>query len=137
MVFDESPLKDLYRLVVWGPYRRAICGLPHGVELRVNRLLGRGVALGARGKKARVVENLKRAFPKSSDLAGIATGTFSTHFMEQYVSWSFGRIDLETHGKYLEIRGLEHLERAAAEGGGVVLMHPHMGPARAGTHDCS
>jgi KDO2-lipid IV(A) lauroyltransferase len=130
MVFDESPLKDLYRLVVWGPYRRAICGLPHGVELRVNRLLGRGVALGARGKKARVVENLKRAFPKSSDLAGIATGTFSTHFMEQYVSWSFGRIDLETHGKYLEIRGLEHLERAAAEGGGVVLMHPHMGPAQ-------
>jgi len=130
MVFDESPLKDLYRLVVWGPYRRAICRLPHGAELRANRLLGRCVSIGARGKKAGVLANLTRAFPDRGDLERVATGTFSTHFMEQYVSWSFSRIDSGTHEKYLEIRGLEHLEAASLAGKGVVLMHPHMGPAQ-------
>ena len=130
MVFDESPLKDLYRTMVWGPYRRAICRLPHGAELRANRLLGYLISFPARAKKIRVIENLGRAFPQRSDLEGLAKGTFSTHFMEQYVSWSFGRINTKTHDKYLEIRGLEHLEAAVADGKGAVLMHPHMGPAQ-------
>ena len=32
MVFGESPIKDLYRRLVWGPYRELLGRLPAGTE---------------------------------------------------------------------------------------------------------
>ena len=130
MVFEESALKDLYRRVIWGPYRRTLQRLPHGLELRVNRGLGRVIAVGAKGKRARVVENLRRAFDDGRDLDAIAATTFKTHFMEQYISWSFSRMTPETIPGYVDLRGRHHLDAALEQGRGAVLMHPHMGPAQ-------
>ncbi len=129
MVFGESRIKDLYRRVVWGPYRRAFDRLPPGSEVRANRLLGRAVARAARGKRDQVARNLGRAFP-DRDLDPIIDQLFQTHFMEQYISWSFHRIDRDTWPNYLELRGRAHLDAALAEGRGAVLLHPHMGAAQ-------
>jgi phosphatidylinositol dimannoside acyltransferase len=129
MVFGESRIKDLYRRVVWGPYRRAFDRLPPGTEVRANRLLGRVVAKAARGKRDQVAENLARAFP-GADVDPIIDRLFETHFMEQYISWSFHRIDRETWPRYLRLEGREHLDAALAGGKGAVLLHPHMGAAQ-------
>lgn len=128
MVFGESPLKDLYRRVVWGPYRRTLGSLPAGSELQANRALGRLAFAGARGKRQRVEANLRRAFP-DRDVRAIARATFENHFADQYVSWTFGRIAAGEGSSYLRIEGMDRLERALGRGG-VVLMHPHMGCAQ-------
>ena len=128
MVFGESPLKDVYRRVVWGPYRRALGRMPAGTELRANRALGRLAHAGARGKRERVEANLRRAFP-DRDVGAIARATFENHFADQYVSWTFARIAAGEGASYLRIEGLEHLDRALVDGG-AVLMHPHMGCAQ-------
>ncbi len=130
MVFDESPLKDVYRRLVWGPYRLGLARLPAGGELRANRALGRLVGIGARGKRARVRRNMARAFGEDPRLDGWVRETFQTHFADQYVSWTFARIAAGQGSAYLDLEGREELDRALSRGRGAVLMHPHMGPAQ-------
>lgn len=129
MVFGESPAKDVYRRIVWGPYRRSFQHLPLASELRANRLLGLAVSRFARGKREAVRANLARAFP-GRDLDPILSEVFATHFSEQYISWSFARITPTTAGAYLHVVGREHLDAALSQGRGAVLVHPHMGPAQ-------
>ncbi len=129
MVFGESRLKDLYRRVVWGPYRQAFDHLPPGTEVRANRAFGLLVSRLARGKRQQVETNLRRAFP-SGDLDPVIDRVFATHFSEQYISWSFHRVGPETWTRYLRFEGKEHLDQALAEGRGAVLAHPHMGAAQ-------
>jgi lauroyl/myristoyl acyltransferase len=134
VIFEESPLRDAYRLAIWGPYRQLIARLPHGWELSANRRLGRLVARASRGSRARIEANLARAFPQRDDLAELAARTFGTHFQHQYLPVSFPRMERDRLHRYVEIRGLEHVDRALASGRGVVLMHPHMGPVQLPLH---
>jgi KDO2-lipid IV(A) lauroyltransferase len=130
MVFDETPLKDVYRRLVWGPYRQFCGQIPLGREVQSNRILGRAVHSFSRKKRARLKANLKRALPGTTDFSAITRACFQTHFAEQYVAWSFARIRPETTEAYLQIVGLERLKDLQAAGRGVVLVHPHMGLAQ-------
>ncbi len=134
MIFEESPLRDAYRLSIWGPYRQLVVRLPRGWELGAHRRLGRLVALASRGSRARIERNLARAFPQRDDLSELAARSFGTHFQHQYLPVSFPRIDRESLGRYVEIRGLEQVDAALSAGRGVVLMHPHMGPVQLPLH---
>jgi lauroyl/myristoyl acyltransferase len=128
MVFDESPLKDIYRRVTWGPYRRGLGRLPAGTELRANRRLGQLAWVGSRGKRARVHANMRRAFGDTPELDRWVRQTFETHFVDQYISWLFARM---VAGEWeLELKGRDLLDAALASGQGAVLVHPHMGPAQ-------
>ena len=127
MVFPESPLRDAYRVLVWDMWRPAAAALPAGWELRGNRLLGRAALKASRGKRDSVIRNVARGLPDADHIA-ITKEVFSTHFADQYVSWTFARI--AKGERYLELRGREHLDMAMAAGRGAVLMHPHMGLAQ-------
>ncbi|MCB9743656.1 MAG: hypothetical protein H6741_33735 [Alphaproteobacteria bacterium] len=130
MNFAESPLKDAYRRVVWGPYRRALRRLPPGFELQVNRRLGQLGQQASRSKAEAVRRNLIRAFGERPDLDVLVRQVFETHFVDQYISWTFARIAGGAGGAYLRIEGKHHLHQALKAGRGAVLMHPHMGPAQ-------
>ena len=130
MVFGESKLKDVYRKLVWGPYREALERSPWGWEYRVNRRVGRVASYFTAGKLGEVEENLRRAFPDRQDLRGVARETMGTHFVNQYASFAFGRINRDNWRSYLRFEGYEHVEAARAAGKGLVLLHPHMGPAQ-------
>lgn len=136
MIFGEHPLKDAYRRALWGPGRRALLRLPPPLELY-------GISGGARvaaqllsGKRARILENLRRAFPDERDevLDRIAREAFAAHFANQYLSFSFSKCDAKTWPRYLEMRGLERLQAAWSAGHGVVLAHAHLGPAQLPLH---
>lgn len=130
MVIGESPAKDAYRRVVWGPWREALERCPPGWDYRANRAIGRLAGHLSRSKRAQVVQNLARAFPHRTDLQTVAVEAFGSHFANQYASFAFGRVNPDVSGCYLRVEGREHLERARRDGVGVVLVHPHMGPAQ-------
>ena len=134
MVFGESKIKDLYRQLVWGPGRQALEASPDTMELRLIRAAARTAALGMAGRRNHLVDNLRRAFPQRADLDRVARDAFAAHFSNQYLSFTFGKCDKDNWSTYMEFRGMEHLERAHAAGRGVVLMHPHMGPAQLPLH---
>ena len=129
MVFGESPIKDLYRRLVWGPYRELLGRMPAGSELRANRRLGHLASLGARSKARRVRQNMSRAFP-GRHLDPLVRQVFETHFVDQYISWTFKRIAAGVGSAYLDLRGVKYVDSALSKGKGVVLIHPHMGPAQ-------
>lgn len=130
MVFGESAAKDAYRLLVWGPWRQALERAPCGWEYRANRRLGAVAGRLSATKRREVEANLARAFPHRGNLGGLALEAFATHFVNQYASFAFGRVQADNVHHYLRLEGVEHLQRAARDGVGVVLMHPHTGPAQ-------
>ncbi|MSQ00590.1 MAG: hypothetical protein EXR71_01695 [Myxococcales bacterium] len=129
-MIPESPMKDGYRRLVWGPWRQVLEAAPPGWDYRLTRRLGRVAGRVSRTKKAAVVANLRRAFPLRNDLDAIALEAFGSHFCNQYASFAFGRLSAGNWQHWLRIEGVEHLDRAERDGKGVVLMHPHMGPAQ-------
>ena len=130
MIFGESRLKDLYRKVVWGPGRQALEQSPDTWELRLIRAAARGAAYGLGGRTAHLTGNLRRAFPERTDQESLSRDAFTAHFSNQYLSFTFGKCTKENWPKYLHFEGMEYLERARDKGKGVVMMHPHMGPAQ-------
>ena len=134
MIFGESRLKDLYRKVVWGPGRQALEQSPDTWELRLIRAAARGAAYGLNGRRAHIAGNLRRAFPERADLDALSRDAFAAHFSNQYLSFTFGKCNAENWKTYLRFEGMHHLEQAHAQGKGVVVMHPHMGPAQLPLH---
>ena len=130
MVIGESRAKDAYRRIAWGPWRAFLERCPPGWDYRANRALGVLAGIAAGQKRAQVVANLKRAFPHRTGLERVAIQAFGAHFSNQYASFAFGRIEPAVAGRWLRFEGTEHLDRAAHDGVGVVLIHPHMGPAQ-------
>lgn len=125
MVFQEHPLKDLYRLAAWWPYRWLMEWLPAGLEVLVNRIAGRAAKVVARGQAAHLRERLSEAFGAPDDLEGTVSEVFQTHFANQYVVFSFQKVTRDTLPSYLTIEGFEHLKSALELGKGVVVAHPH------------
>lgn len=130
MVIEENPLKDAYRLVVWGPWRELLERLPPGWEYRANRRLGLMAGALARGKTRQVARNLERALGPRPDLPALARETMGTHFLNQYASFAFARVRMDTWESYLRFEGLDAIDSHVRRGRGVVLIHPHMGPAQ-------
>lgn len=130
MVIEENPLKDVYRRIVWGPWRNLLESLPPGWEYRANRRFGLLVGALAASKMGQVRANLERGLGPRSDLAAIARETMGTHFLNQYASFAFGRVAIDNWDSYLRFEGIEHIEDNVRKRRGVVLLHPHMGPAQ-------
>lgn len=122
--------RDLYRALAWGPYRRLCEWVPAGREHQLHRALGRLAFRFAGRQRALVRENLARGFPDHSDLDSLVKGVFQSHFSEQYLCFSLGRVQQKNWGRYLRMEGLPLLESSLARGKGAVLAHPHMGPAQ-------
>ncbi len=130
MVIEENPLKDAYRRFVWGPWREGLERLPATWEYRANRRLGLLAGALAGSKMAQVQENLRRGLGPRPDIAALARETMGTHFLNQYASFAFGRIAVDNWDSYLRFDGIEPIEAHARARRGLVLLHPHMGPAQ-------
>ena len=134
MVFGEGPLKDIYRRLIWGPYRWALERAPASAEVRVNRGLGRVAAAVLHGRRTSLESTLRVALGEGSDPAKVARQCFQTHFANQYVGFGFAKMGSGEIGDYLEVEGLAHVDRALERGQGVVLAHPHMGLPQLALH---
>lgn len=136
MIVGEHPLKDLYREALWGPGRRLLEALPAPLEQQMVRAGGRVAVEILAHRRAALLENLRRAFPEASlgELSRVAAAAFQAHLANQYISFSFDKCDLRHWERYLRFEGLARLQQAWARGRGVVLAHPHMGPAQLPLH---
>jgi lauroyl/myristoyl acyltransferase len=127
VIFGEHPAKDLYRQVVWGPYRRLLQAAPAGTEIRANRALGRLLSHVAMGRRLDLKNKLTSALGPDKRLDSWVEECFETHIAQQYLGFSFAKIQRTNWHQYLHFEGLEKLDQALAKGQGVVIAHPHLG----------
>ena len=133
MIIGESPLKDLYRLLVWGGGPELAQLVPAPGEARMLRAMGRAAAQLLPRKHAQIRDNIHVAFPHRKDCAQLASAAFAAHFANQYISLSIPKIHTFNAHRYLRWEGMDRIE-AALQKGGLVLAHPHMGPAQLPLH---
>ena len=126
MVFDEHPLKDLYRTLVWGPYRRLMEAAPPGVEIRASRRLGRLVCKRSPQRRELLRAHLRDGIGDHPNLDRMVRECFETHFANQYVGFTFQKVTRHNWETFLQLQGRKHLDDAVAAGKGVVVAHPHM-----------
>lgn len=126
MVFGESPLKDLYRLLAWGPWRWGLQAAPGPLDVRANRALGRLAYRASRGRADTVRAHVAAAVGPS-DAERVAREVFATHFANQYVGPTFAKADAASWPRWLRLEGREALDEALGRGRGVVVAHPHLG----------
>lgn len=121
--------KDLARWAFWVPLRNWL-DPSHPERLRALFPLWRA-ALGAGGaQRARMRDEYLRIFG----------GTFSTESIEEILSDAYrvafrahleelllGRLDPESVGRFLDLRGREHLDRALQAGRGAIILSAHAG----------
>lgn len=125
MVIGEVPLKDAYRLAIWGPWRWALERSPDRAELIANAWLGRVAHRALAGQRGLVEARIRAVLGPEVDAAAAARRAFEVHFVHQYVGITFAKVRADNWREYLEIDGREHLDRALAHGRGVVVAHPH------------
>jgi lauroyl/myristoyl acyltransferase len=130
MLFPESPVRDAWRLLAWGPWPSLVTALPPGWEVAAHRALGGAALRVASEARRRIEDNVHRALGDGADAARIAREAFGTHFAHQYLPVSFPRIREENAFWYLRIEGLDRLDVLRRTGRGAVLVHPHMGPVQ-------
>lgn len=131
-----GPMNNRFRFVhpkywpTWAGYLvlQLIVRLPHGARLAVGSMLGRITGVIAVSRRHVVETNLRLCFPDLDDDARrrLVLETFRSggiSIIETAVAWLLGgRPVLER----ATLEGLEHLEKARAEGKGVLLLGTHM-----------
>jgi lauroyl/myristoyl acyltransferase len=122
--------RDLLRLFVWFPWRWLIAVMPVRGGITLLRMMGDVHYAAARGGKKNLRKNLGRMF--SALNAKEANRTVREHFRNHYVDrlliFIFPKLSLREIDRYVDIDGLEHLDRALNQGKGVILVHGHYGP---------
>ena len=104
--------------------------LPRGAALALGRALGRILGALDRRHIAIAVENLRHAFPDWTDerrrqVAHAVYGHFGAVLLD--ILWMAHRTPAEVSALVEEVIGAEHVERALAEGKGVLLITAHVG----------
>src|SRR5688572_29789180 len=103
----EGGIGDVFRLMLWYPYRWSVSLMPPARELELSRQVGHLLALLEPIEVNRVVGNLARAFPTRSDLRAIAVRNIESRLENQYLSLSFEKLNRDNLSSYLEFEGLE------------------------------
>lgn len=120
-------------MLVWGGGPVLSQALPSPSEARLIRAFGRISGHLLVKKHAQISANIRLAFPNRSNCDDLARRAFSAHFANQYISFSIPKVRSENAHRYLRWEGIERIETTLLKSG-LVLAHPHMGPAQLPLH---
>ena len=129
---DRKPLYSFWGPRYWPTWfglalLRLVCLLPHRVALAIGRVLGRLAHRLAGSRRAIVRRNIELCFPEldaaaRDDLARRHFEALGMSLIEMGLArWAADR----THLKIGRLRGFEHIEKALAEGRGIILLSAH------------
>jgi len=131
MIFQDSPIRDLAKLVAWYPLRWFVTAAPWGIAYFLGGLVGRVYCRVCPGKIRRIARNMHcalRGEGLTESHAWACARTLATrHYVEHMEFYKLATLTRENVGKHVTMEGIEHVEKALASGKGAVLVHMHFG----------
>lgn len=132
MLTTENITRDLLRLIVWYPGRWIITLFPTQYSLALLRFFGDLHWLLSRGKRERVINNLKSIFPdKTADeryFLYISRQYFRNHYVNRLLIFLIPKLSRKNIKQFHTFEGIENLDKALLLKKGCILLHPHFGP---------
>ncbi len=129
MIIKESIFRDILRLFVWFPLRWLILLLPVSWDIVLLRTMGDIHYSFSRGKRGLLRDNLSRL--KGWSAAGDEKSIreyFRNHYIDHLFIFILPKFGIRETKRFIEIEGLEFLDKALEKGKGVLLIHGHFRP---------
>lgn len=129
MRVNESILRDILRLFVWFPFRWLILLLPVSWGITLLKTMGDIHYSLSSGKRKAIKDNLSRlkGYTRTDDIESVRE-YFRNHYIDHFLIFIFPRFDIIEIERFIEIEGLEFLDKALENEKGVLLIHGHFGP---------
>ncbi|KJR40926.1 Lauroyl/myristoyl acyltransferase [Candidatus Magnetoovum chiemensis] len=129
MIVKESVFRDALRLIVWYPVRWLLLTLPVRAGIEILKLMGDVHFTLAKGKRESLTRNLKNLSDYSKAQAdSIVRDYLRNHYIDHLLIFLFPRFDKKFIARYIEIKGLDKLDKALENKSGAILVHGHLGP---------
>lgn len=119
----------MLRLFMWYPLRWLICRLPVIPAIKLLALMGDMHYFGAYGKRQELRKKIQTLMPVFQDPSVAVRTYFRNHYIDQLFILIFPRIKPADIDRFVEIEGLDTLEKCRNQQRGIILVHGHFGPA--------
>ncbi len=116
------------RLVVWYPLRWFVLLLPVGWAISTLGYLGDIHHAVSKGGRKRLAQNIALINGNGPDPQPATLKFFRNYYTDRLMIFIFPNFHAKEVEKFIEIKGLEHLDFALAKGRGAILVHGHIGP---------
>jgi len=125
----ETPTRDVLRLFMWYPLRWLICSLPVAKAITLLRFMGDMHYYSSRKKCSDLKKKINKLVPRIKDASFAVQTYFRNHYLDQLFILIFPNMKMGDINKFVEIEGLDNLEKCREQQNGVILVHGHFGPA--------
>lgn len=116
---------DLIKFLFWKYFRFAIAASPPAVTGAAARLLASFMSIAFGRRKGIVQSELSRC---GLTLDGTLKRAFKVQLGSQLKMLYLPKLNSGNIARYMDVKGLEALDRALEKGRGVILLNPHFGP---------
>ncbi len=120
---------DLARWAFWVPFRNLL-DPSRPRPIRHLHALWRAQYLAAGGGRKLMVDEYRRCFGDAYDDRGyehLVADAYRSAWRVHLEELLLGKVDEQSVGEFMELRGVENLEEALSHGKGVVWLYPHAG----------
>lgn len=127
----ESALRDILRLFIWYPFRRAVQLMPPGCAFSAFKLLGDLHYFGAGRSGGNLRANITGNLGAHRDVNPIIRKYYQLHYLDRLHIFLYPRFTKFTDiAAYVYFANREVLDKEVANGKGVLLVQPHFGPVQ-------
>ncbi len=128
MIIKDSFIRDCGRLFVWYPFRWMIQMLPMSLVIMVGQIMGKFESKYSKKRLAIMTENIRRVLRVNKEEASsVARKNLELHYIHLLEVFKFPYYTKGNIDRYIEYRGLKHLDAGLKKGKGIVLVHLHFG----------
>lgn len=128
MIVKESIFRDVLRLLFFFVFRWIILILPVRAAFGTLNLIGDISWKLSKRKKRQLREILARIKPNDISVESVTKQFVRNHYVDRLLIFIFPKFGHKEVEEFLEIEGLEQLDKALRKSKGVIVVHGHFGP---------
>lgn len=128
MIIKDTLLRDFGRIIMWYPFRWVILLLPLSIVIKIGRIMGKIESLYSKKRIVIMAQNIQCGLGcNQKEACNIVCKNFELHYIHLLEFFKFPQFPTKNIDRYIEFKGLEHLDSCLKHGKGVILVHLHFG----------